>query len=115
MTLLDKQKKFTELTAQLIQYAISLGYGVTFGEAWRSPETQGLYVQEGKGIQRSLHTLRLALDINLFLSEKYLTDNISYLELGEYWESLSTFEYKCIWGGRFSDANHFSIEHDKIK
>lgn len=113
MTELNKQFLFTRFTADLIVYAYQQGFQVTFGEAWRSPETCELYAKAGKGISNSLHRRRLAIDLNLFKDGKYLTDLASYKILGDYWKSLSGLGYECAWGGDFKsqDANHFSIEN----
>ncbi|HGV6771546.1 TPA: M15 family metallopeptidase, partial [Escherichia coli] len=63
-------------------------------------------------IRNSLHTLRLAVDFNLFINGEYQTDTDAYRPLGEYWESIGG-----TWGGRFSraDGNHFSLEHNGVK
>lgn len=111
MTLRDKQSMFAVLIADLIQHATSLGYQVTFGEAWRPPETAALYAKQGKGIAKSLHTSRLAVDFNLFKDGQYLTSTEAHRPLGEYWELQSGDDYTCCWGGRFKDGNHYSIAH----
>jgi len=108
----EKQIRFTQLIGQLIHYATSMEYGLTFAEAYRSPETAAIYAKQGKGIKNSLHTKRLAVDFNLFKDGKYLTDSKDYLLLGAYWESLDPL---CRWGGRFNDGNHFSMEHEGVK
>jgi hypothetical protein len=112
MTLGEKQRKFTLLAANLIQEAYRLGYQVTFGEAYRPPEVAERYAIEGRGIANSLHTSRLAIDLNLFRDGKYLTISNDYLPLGEFWETLGGS-----WGGRFSkpDGNHFSLEHNGVR
>lgn len=112
MKLSEKQQLFTKLVAQLILKAYDLGYRITLGEAYRPPETAKQYAVEGRGISNSLHTVRLALDLNLFRNGSYLTKTEDYLELGEYWESLGGS-----WGGRFSkpDGNHFSLAHDGVR
>ncbi|EPX9918545.1 M15 family metallopeptidase, partial [Escherichia coli] len=88
------------------------GYRLTFGEAYRTPEQAALNAKSGKGIRNSLHTLRLAVDFNLFINGKYQADTDAYRPLGEYWESIGG-----TWGGRFSraDGNHFSLEHNGVK
>jgi hypothetical protein len=110
MTLGEKQRLFTRLIGKLIEYAYGIGYELTFGDAYRSPEQANLNAAAGKGIVNSLHCERLAIDLNLFRNGKYLTDSADYKLLGEYWESLGP---DCRWGGRFSkpDGNHFSIAH----
>lgn len=112
MSLSEKQQKFTVMIGRLIEWADQNGYGLTFGEAYRTPEQAQLNAKSGKGIANSLHTQRLAVDFNLFVNGKYQTDSAAYKPLGEFWESLGG-----AWGGRFSkpDGNHFSLEHNGVK
>ncbi|AYC17712.1 hypothetical protein DZA65_00806 [Dickeya dianthicola] len=113
MTLSEKQQLFTQLVAQLIQWAGERGYRLTFGEAYRTLEQAKLNAHSGSGIANSLHTQRLAVDLNLFIDGEYQTRTEAYLPLGEYWESLGG----C-WGGRFTsrpDGNHFSLEHNGVR
>lgn len=113
MTLSEKQQLFTRLIAQLILWADEKGYRLTFGEAYRTPEQAALNAKTGSGISNSLHTKRLAVDLNLFINGQYQTDSAAYLPLGEYWESLGGS-----WGGRFKsrpDGNHFSLEHEGVR
>jgi hypothetical protein len=106
MTLGEKQRQFTLDVALLIIEAYRLGYELTFGEAYRTPEQAALNAKKGTGIAASLHTNRLAIDLNLFRNGKYLTDTESHRPLGEYWESLRP---ENRWGGRFTkpDGNHY--------
>ena len=101
---------FTRLVGKLIEYAYRIGYELTFGDAYRSPEQAKLNAASGKGIVNSLHCERLAIDLNLFIGGEYKTQTEDYRVLGEFWESLGP---DCAWGGRFSrpDGNHFSIRH----
>lgn len=117
MKLIELQKAFSLKVAQLIGHAYSEGYSITFGEAYRPPETAELYAKQGRGSKTSLHCDRLAIDLNVFKDGKYLTDAESYRDLGEYWESLGTSEIPTRWGGYFSsgDANHFSVEYNGRK
>jgi delta 1-pyrroline-5-carboxylate dehydrogenase len=117
VTLLQKQILFAMLVSHLIEKATSSGYGLTFGEAWRSDETAKLDAQDGKGIVNSVHRIRLAVDFNLFKNGVLLTSVEDYRPLGEYWESCSDANgaYTCCWGGRFNDADHFSISHNGVK
>lgn len=112
MKLSTKQQKFTVMIGQLIQFATNNGYGLTFSEAYRTPEQAALNAKKGSGIANSLHTQRLAVDFNLFIAGVYQTDSAAYRPLGEYWESLGGS-----WGGRFKrpDGNHFSLEHDGVR
>lgn len=115
MTLLQKQQEFSRKLVLLLQKAFELGYNVTMGETWRPASIAANNAKKGIGIRNSLHCDRLAVDLNLFKGSHYLTNSESYRELGEYWESLSTIEYQCCWGGRFGDGNHFSIAHEGRK
>lgn len=113
-TLGQKQRRFTHLVSDLIAYAYASGYELTFGDAYRSPEQAQANAAAGKGIANSLHTQRLAIDLNLFVNGEYKTASEAYRQLGVYWESLGS---DCCWGGRFSkpDGNHFSISHEGRK
>lgn len=108
LTLREKQSFFVYLVHYLIQFADVQGYELTFGECWRSPEEAKRLAKLKKGIKRSLHCDRLAIDLNLFKEGKYLTKTEDYRELGEYWERLDDL---CSWGGHFNDGNHFSLTH----
>ncbi|QGH62591.1 M15 family metallopeptidase [Serratia proteamaculans] len=113
MTLSEKQQLFTKLIAQLILWADEKGYRLTFGEAYRTPEQAALNAKKGSGISNSLHTKRLAVDLNLFINGQYQTNSTAYLALGEFWESIGGS-----WGGRFRDrpdGNHFSLEHEGVR
>lgn len=93
------------MVARLIVKAEDMGYEVTLGEAWRSPEEAAR-----RGFPGSLHVQRLAIDINLFRGGKYLTRTEDHRPLGEWWESIGG-----TWGGRFNDGNHYSLEHRGVK
>lgn len=114
MTLREKQSLFVSLIAHLITFTYEQGYELTFGDAFRSKEESIRLNKLGLGIVNSLHSVRLAIDFNLFKNGKYLTDSDDYLELGMFWESLNPL---CAWGGRFTnrDGNHFSIMHEGKK
>uniref|UniRef100_A0A3B0MKN2 Peptidase M15C domain-containing protein n=1 Tax=Arsenophonus endosymbiont of Trialeurodes vaporariorum TaxID=235567 RepID=A0A3B0MKN2_9GAMM len=113
MSLVDKQNQFTGMVAKLIQFAQSQGYKLTFGEAYRTPAQANINAKNGTGILNSLHTQRLAVDLNLFdKNNNYLTDSNDYQPLGEYWESIGGS-----WGGRFKtrpDGNHCGLEHNGL-
>lgn len=109
MTLREKQSLFAELVPGLIEFAVESGYQVTFGEAYRSPEEAARLAKLGLGIAKSLHTVRLAIDLNLFKDGRYLSSNKAHQPLGEFWELLHPL---CRWGGRFGDGNHYSLAHD---
>ena len=112
MTLGEKQREFTLMVASLITWAYEQNFELTFGEAYRTPEQAALNAAKGSGISNSLHTKRLAVDLQLFIDDVYQTDSEAYLALGEKWESMGGS-----WGGRFShpDGNHFSLEHEGVR
>ncbi|WP_460645886.1 M15 family metallopeptidase [Leclercia adecarboxylata] len=113
MTLSEKQQLFTIMVANLVLWAETRGYRLTYGEAYRTPEQAALNAKKGSGIANSLHTQRLAVDFNLFINGRYQDKSEAYLPLGEYWESLGGS-----WGGRFKsnpDGNHFSLEHNGVR
>jgi hypothetical protein len=114
MTLAQKQQAFAVLVARLILEASSRGWAVTFGEAYRGPVEAARLARLGKGIAKSLHTERLAVDLNLFINGEYQNDSEAYAPLGEWWEQQSTPVLTCAWGGRFKkpDGNHFSVAHE---
>ena len=112
MTLGQKQRRFTLMVSELIRWAYDHGFELTFGEAYRTPEQAALNAKSGTGIGNSLHTQRLAVDLNLFKDDVYLRESADYLLLGEKWESMGGS-----WGGRFlrPDGNHFSLEHEGVR
>lgn len=117
--MVEKQSEFLKTVAIFILKATEMGYQLTLGEAWRPPELAKLYAEQGKGIERSLHIDRLAIDINAFKDGKYLDGREAWqipllTQLGKLWESLDS---QCAWGGRFvrKDYNHYSFEHKGVK
>lgn len=108
-TLRQKQSRFALSVALLIQKADELGFDITLGEAWRTPEQAKWNAAQGIGTTTSLHIDRLAIDLNLFKAGKYLASTEDHRALGEWWERLGA-DYR--WGGRFKDGNHYSISPD---
>lgn len=105
--LVEKQKKFSLMLADLIQYTDSLGYGVTLGEVWRTEEQAALNAAKGIGIKNSLHRSRLAADLNFFSGDR-LVD--TPMKVVEYWESIGGTA-----GIRFGDSPHFSLSYQGVK
>ena len=99
----EKQSRFAVMAAKLILRADELGYSVTLGDAYRDSRCD-------YGHPNSLHRRRLAIDLNLFRDGKFLQLTDDHLPLGMFWESLGGS-----WGGRFSDGNHYSLEHKGMK
>jgi hypothetical protein len=120
MTELQLQILFSQEAALLIQQAGILGYGVTLGEAWRSPEQAAWDAAHGTGVAHSLHTEKLAVDLNLFKRSgdaslwTYITDDEGHRDLGAWWKGRGSSH--C-WGGDFSkqDPNHYSISPDGVR
>lgn len=117
--MVDKQSRFAETVALFILKATQLDYQLSFGEAWRPSITAEYYAKQGKGIEKSLHTKRLAIDLNAFYDDKYLDGSQSWhlphLEkLGKLWKSLDP---ESRWGGDFKakDYNHYSFEHNGVR
>lgn len=87
------------MVGQLIQYADSLGYELTFGHALRCPDCPTGHI-------KSLHKQRLAIDFNLFIDGEYQTGTRGHKVLHDFWDSI---------GGApmiEGDANHYSVEHN---
>lgn len=112
----DRQQEFTVAIAKLIMYADSLGYKLTFGDAYRDPRVHG-----EQGVKRSYsegtsaHKQRLAVDFNLFINGVYRPDAEAHAALGAFWKSIGGS-----WGGDFKgknggDANHYSFEFGGVK
>lgn len=114
MTLRQQQSEFARLVAKLIEFAYANGMELTFGECWRTPEQAALNAKKGSGISSSLHTERLAIDVNLFVAGVFIDASEGHKRLGEYWESLHP---RCRWGGRFKrpDGNHYSFSPDGVR
>jgi hypothetical protein len=111
VTLGAKQELFAELAATLIQKAVTLGYAVRLGETYRSPEEAARLAQLGVGARNSCHTLKLAIDLNLFKNGEFLKNTADHAPLGAWWKAQHPL---CRWGGDFAkrDGNHYSLTHD---
>ena len=114
MTLGQQQRRFLPLIAKLIDWAYANGYELTAGELYRTPEQAAMNAASGAGISNSLHTIRLAIDVNLFHDGVYLKDSADYKPLGDYWKTLDP---DCRWGGNFkrADGNHFSLTFNGVQ
>ena len=117
MTLLEKQQAFSEFVSKFTEDLLLRGYKITLGEAYRPPEMAQVYASQGKGIANSNHTIRLAIDLNIFLDGRFLTSKEDLTIPGQIWKSYSSDLIECCWGGDFAktDADHFSFSHGNIK
>ena len=106
MKLSEKQRRFTKMVGELIVWAFENDLELTLGEVYRPQRMAEIYAMEGIGIKGSKHCSRLAIDVNLFISGKYMTKTKDYRTLGEKWKELGG-----IWGGDFKrkDGNHFEL------
>jgi hypothetical protein len=139
MTLGEKQELFMRLLPRLIGHALILGFQIRGGELLRF-EAQARWnathcrvCKQAKsdirhtrtydtryrrkhhrfraiGIVKSLHRLKLAIDLILFKNGKPCWKSEQYRDLGTYWKSLNPL---CRWGGDFRnpDGGHFSLNH----
>lgn len=109
MGLRDRQSEFAQAAALLIQKADELGYEVTLGDAFRDSRVHGDFgIKKAYGRASSVHKLRMAIDLNLFIDGEYITDDRGHKELGKWWKK--TFkDCDAVWGGDFGDPNHYSF------
>ena len=126
MGLIDRQCTFAYEIALLIIKIHEDGYGVRFGDAWRSTDPlsvpdsqiklsyQELLLYNGKTkVKYGKHNDRLAIDLLISKNNVQVSEE-SYRKYGEYWEGRGG-----VWGGRFGvkladypikigwDSNHF--------
>jgi len=115
MSLGEAQRKFTRDISSLVRYAYDeLGYELTYGDAYRSPQVHGDQGTRGfatYGQTWSAHKQRLAVDFNLFINGEYKTSTEDHAPLGEYW---MTLDPDNVWGGNFDDGNHYSRRYNGI-
>ncbi|PHS23501.1 MAG: hypothetical protein COA83_09690 [Methylophaga sp.] len=106
MKLSDHQWAFLKDLATLILFAEDQGYKLTGAELYRTPAHAKRNAAKGVGIADSLHCQRLAIDLNLFIDDKFRRDSEAHRPLGEFWESLDP---RNNWGGDFKkpDGNHY--------
>lgn len=101
------QWDFLKDVSKMIQFASTKkGVMLTAGEMYRTQEQQAIYVSKGLSkTMNSLHCKRLAVDLNLFINGKYITDREPYKFLSDYWKTLNPKNNSGYdWGW---DANHF--------
>lgn len=120
LTLRQKQSEFARCYAELILHAFDLGYEVTLADGAIDPARKYIDSETGKvrrgldavHMKGSLHYLRLAADLNLFVSGQLVTNggHPAWKVLGEYWKTLHP---EAAWGGDFDsvDSNHISLRH----
>ena len=106
--LVRHQNAFLADVVKLIEHAQNMGFVVTGGELYRTPEQQELYVKSGRSeTMQSNHLRRLAIDLNFFRDGELTYALETLRPLGVYWEALSPLNR---WGGNFrtlKDTPHF--------
>jgi hypothetical protein len=140
MILGEKQELFVKLQAEWVPWVLSHpGWHLREGEGrilQMGPDGKGrrarhaltglpLRVKDLVHMDGGTHYLGIGKDWNLFIdpgaegnafgSTKLWVSSGSHpawLQLGVHWELMHEL---CRWGGRFGDANHFSLEHDGKK
>lgn len=109
MSAVKEQAAFLLDLCKLIQKATEMGFDVTGGELYRTPEQQEIYVKTGRSrTMNSLHLNRRAVDLNFFKGGKLIYEKAQIQPLAEYWESLHPWNS---WGGngvKLHDVPHFS-------
>ena len=113
MSLVREQAVFLLHVSELIRKSSELGFLVSGGELYRTPEQQALHVKHGRSkTMNSLHLKRLAIDLNFFREAPDGTLKLTYdieelRALGAFWENLDPANR---WGGNwtsFKDVPHF--------
>ena len=113
MTLRETQSEFAALVPRLIDRALELGNQVTLGDAFRDWRVHGTVgTKLGYGHSKSVHKIRLAIDLNLFRNGVFMDSTEAHKQLGEWWEKQHPL---ARWGGRFKDGNHYSFEWEGMK
>ena len=111
MTLSEKRCLFTRLLSSLILWAHDQGFELNFGEGYvaQTDARDGDY--DGPHRSGGAHYTGLGMDLNLFVDGKWVSDgsHVVWTVIGVRWEGMNDL---CRWGGRFNDANHFSLWHE---
>ncbi len=101
MRKLSCREAFAMSVQSFLAACTARGYGVTFGEAYRTNEQQELHRSAGRSkVKVSQHQKRLAIDLYIWGAVdggKEISDE-KWLELGKIWLTLSP---KNRWGGNF--------------
>ncbi len=116
-TLHQRQVLHVQLVSELIAWAQTQGYDLTWGETWRLPAQAAANAASGAGIVNSLHIQRLAVDFNAFdKAGNWLQGAAAepvFKAMADYWLTLDTLA--CA-GYYFhsADMDHFSITHNGV-
>lgn len=102
MTLGQKQRLFSRLLPQLLDYIHGQGYDVAMGEGYVGLSGREAPVHRHDGG----HYKKIAQDLDLFKLGVYLRTTEAHAPFGAYWETLHPL---CRWGGHWGDGNHYSL------
>ena len=111
---LQNQIDFLRFKAELVQFAEANNILLVETEGCLLPKRRsrsGSPFEDGVHMRGSLHYERMATDFMIYDVDGrpvYSGSDPRWTKLGEYWESLDS---RCAWGGRFNDANHFSLSY----
>lgn len=108
------QNEFLYALGRLLIWSHDEGYQLTGGELYRTPEQCEWNAVRGLGIANSLHSKRLAIDLNIIIAGQLAMDILEYRPLGAFWKGLHPL---ARWGGDFHsrDAGHFSFQYGGIQ
>lgn len=108
MKMVNQQDAFLKNVMDLLRFTWNKGFKVTGGELMRTVDQQGLYYARGlTKTMDSKHLKKLAIDLNFFYNNVWVTDKSGLQEIGDYWEWL---DERNQWGGNwtgFPDMGHF--------
>jgi hypothetical protein len=118
MTQSDHQWKFLKDVSKFIQYCDMIGWKVTLGHGWRSPEEQQRLFDAGLSKAKpgqSQHEKRKAVDLNFWDEEGvYLPTykikayhDAAMMKLANYWEDLDPKNRAGLKFHGFRDPYHF--------
>lgn len=132
------QRAFARCLASLEAKILADGFEYTLGEGYRTSEQAAInslpllerakvaQLLESKypvlaaaigasishGIRNSVHTKKLAQDLNLFKDGEFLIKPEDYRPFGDWWKKQHPL---ARFGGDFGDYDHFSFEYQGVK
>ena len=114
MKLSKAQRLFAGRVPRLIDRIYDQGYECTIGDVFRDPRVHGEWGENvGYAHPKSVHKLKLAIDLNLFKDGVYLSGTEDHRQFGEYWVGLDPENHR--WGGEWDDGNHYSFTFWGVK
>lgn len=117
MNLHRKQLLFPQLFWRFERWLEDHGYERKYGDAKRSEEQAKWNAERGLGIEKSLHILLIAKDLEFYYQGEWLRgDNPDhehhFRKIAEHWVDMHPL---CRAGYYFKDPYHFSLEHEGRK